>query len=253
MLVSFDGCADIRFAVGCLFEVVKNTKKIMCYHYGLAKPAEVIKKRFKLRDIGAFEGPFFHANAFEKRLLPVIGSENPDKISHMRWGLIPHWSDTDTLKYATQNCMVETAAEKPAFRKAFQSGRCLIPADGFYEWQHRGKVKQPWFISHQDQSVFAFAGIYDTWQPAGGGPALHTFSILTMPASPLMAQIHNTKKRMPVILPADVEHLWLRADLSAQGLEALWQVAAAVPLTAFPISQAFLKIPDGPEKRMPLV
>jgi putative SOS response-associated peptidase YedK len=252
MLVSFDGCADIRFAVGCLFEVVKNTKKIMCYHYGLAKPAEVIKKRFKLRDIGAFEGPFFHANAFEKRLLPVIGPETPDMLLRMRWGLIPHWSDTDSLKYATQNAMVETAAKKPAFRKAFKSGRCLIPADGFYEWQHRGKVKQPWFITHQDQSIFAFAGISDTWQPAGGGPALHTFSILTMPASPLMAEIHNTKKRMPVILPADLEHIWLREDLLESDFHEILKDAADAPLKAHPLETDFLKIPDGPEKRIAL-
>lgn len=103
---------------------------------------------------------------------------------------------------ATLNARIETAFEKPSFREAMRYQRCIIPADAFYEWQHVGKDKIKYRI-HTDQEIFAFAGIWDSWQDWKG------FSILTMPANPLMARIHNTAQRMPFILKPENEMKWL--------------------------------------------
>lgn len=122
----------------------------------------------------------------------------------LRWGLIPSWSREPRLKYSTINARAETVAEKPAYRQAFRQRRCLIPADGFYEWRKVGDRKQPYCIGLEARAPFVFAGLWERWE--GEGQAVESCTILVTSANERIAEIHD---RMPVILdPADYD-AWL--------------------------------------------
>jgi putative SOS response-associated peptidase YedK len=130
----------------------------------------------------------------------------------LRWGLVPHWATDAQSGYKMINARAETIAERPAYRDAFRTRRCLIVADGFYEWQPRpGLPKQPWWITRSDGAPFAFAGLWAIWH----GPedaVLRTCAIVTTHASPLLRELHD---RMPVILPPSAETLWLDPGAAA--------------------------------------
>ena len=122
----------------------------------------------------------------------------------LRWGLVPAWSPEPRVKYSTINARAETVAEKPAYRQAFRQRRCLIPADGFYEWRKVGDRKQPYWIGMTDQSSFVFAGLWEHWEQAG--EVVESCTILVTQANDRISEIHD---RMPVILePSDYDH-WL--------------------------------------------
>lgn len=164
----------------------------------------------------------------------------------LRWGLVPHWAKDPATGYRMINARAETVTERPAFRDAFARRRCLIPADGFYEWQAReGARRQPWWITRADHAPFAFAGLWATWRPEPEAPPLRTCTILTTAAAPAIAPLHH---RMPVILaPAD-EALWLAPDADHAALLALCDPAAGVPTTArevgFAVNDARHDAPD---------
>jgi putative SOS response-associated peptidase YedK len=186
----------------------------MCYHYGLAKDKATLENRYKAKAAQTLKIPFTRVGAFEPaaRQLPVIKNTAADSIAAMHWGLIPSWSHSGTIEAATYNAMVETAHQKPTFRQAWGRQHCLIPADGFYEWQHIGSKKLPHFIFLPEAPIFSFAGLWDRWTDPASGQFIESFTILTGPANALMAEIHNTKKRMPLIVPEDLEKAWLEAD-----------------------------------------
>ena len=124
----------------------------------------------------------------------------------MRWGLIPYWAKDPSIGLKTINAMSETAAEKPAFRDAMRWRRCLIPADGFYEWKRLGsKEKQPYSFGMEDDSPFAFAGLWDRWRDQAG-EMIETCTILTTKPNSLLADVHD---RMPVMLRTEDYDLWL--------------------------------------------
>jgi putative SOS response-associated peptidase YedK len=124
------------------------------------------------------------------------------ELAWLRWGLVPSWAKD--AKIAPINAKAETAAERPFFRVALRQRRCLVPADGWYEWQGQGKHKQPYFFAPTDGKPLAFAGLWETWGRAG--EALATCAILTTAANELTAPVHD---RMPVILPAEAYTAWL--------------------------------------------
>ena len=140
--------------------------------------------------------------------VPVI-RQNPKEprreFSLLRWGLIPSWAKDPSISAQMINARSETAATKPAFRDLLTNRRCLIPADGFYEWQHRGKAKQPHCFEVNDGELFAFAGLWDRWRDPSG-QWLKSFSILTTTANAVTSAVHD---RMPVILDPDDYDLWL--------------------------------------------
>jgi putative SOS response-associated peptidase YedK len=150
--------------------------------------------------------------------MPVIINDNEKVIDVFKWGLIPQWikskEEADKIRINTLNARSESIFEKPSFRTAIQTQRCLIPATGFYEWQHQGKSKIPYFIELADKSTFAFGGIFSNWINKETGEIIQTFSIITTDANPLMAEIHNSKKRMPLILEKENEDMWLQGALS---------------------------------------
>lgn len=152
-------------------------------------------------------------NAAPTQRLPVVRpADDHGEILDMRWGLIPFFARGRAGGYSTINARAETVATSPAFRTAWKRGqRCLVPAEGFYEWHvNPDGRKQPFYVRLADQTVFAFAGLWDRSVPADGEP-IESFAILTVAANPLMAEIHNSKARMPVILRAEDWEPWLRA------------------------------------------
>lgn len=184
----------------------------MCFHYAYIADKVKTAKRYGVQNPPEFEH-IFHANAFANPPMPVITSEEPNELNFYNWGLIPSWIKTleaaNDINKKTANARSESVFEKPSFRSAIKSRRCLVPATGFYEWRHEGKEKIPYFVSVKDQEIFSFAGIYESWTNTTTGEIINSFSILTMEANELMQYVHNNRNRMPVILSKDDEKYWL--------------------------------------------
>jgi putative SOS response-associated peptidase YedK len=161
-------------------------------------------------------------NAFSLPRVPVICSDRPGEIRVFTWGLIPYWvkelKNAIEIRTKTFNAKAETLAEKPSFRNSLKRKRCLVPVNGFYEWQTLDKLKIPYYITLKDQPIVALAGLYDQWTDPGTGEIHNTFTIITTRANSMMEEIHNLKKRMPVILSAGNEQNWL--DLNQDPLPA---------------------------------
>lgn len=198
----------------------------MCYRNALSIDAITLQNRYnaRLEEPGSF-APVFHASAFGFPAWPVITSLQPSLLQRFHWGLIPSWAQTreiaERVRTGTINARSETAFEKPSFKSGMQSKRCLVPSTGFFEWRSFKSKKYPYFITLRTAGVFSIAGIWDSWTDRQTGEMLRTFSVLTVAANPLMEKIHNEKKRMPVILPAEQERRWLNADLSKDEVMAL--------------------------------
>ncbi len=198
----------------------------MCFHNSLTATVEEVEKRFGVeKEPKSVEyEPIYHGNGFDFPTWPVITAQSPNTLQFFKWGLIPRWAksfeEATQLRTGTLNAKVETLDEKPAFKFALQdSQRCLIPSTGFFEWQTLGKQKYPYFIHLRNQPIFAMAGIWESWQnPAYAHDIWHTFSIITTEANPLMARIHNTKQRMPVILLPGTESIWLQNNFDKMEL-----------------------------------
>jgi putative SOS response-associated peptidase YedK len=172
--------------------------------------------------------PRFHENAFDHFATPIVTADHSNQLRLLTWGFIPHWSKSkaDALKIRTStvNCISEEMYDKPGFRDAAKNNqRCLIPCTGFYEWKHlnNGKVKIPHYIGLKSQKVFSIAGLYSNWKDKESGESLNTYTVLTTTANPLMSEIHNSKKRMPVIIPREFEKDWLNTELTKDDVLAL--------------------------------
>ncbi|WP_338115353.1 SOS response-associated peptidase [Thiocystis minor] len=160
-------------------------------------------------------------------------SAGPRTFTTFHWGLIPPWAKDRKIGYRTINARAETVAEKPSFRAAFRQRRCLIPADGFDEWQATGSGKQPSFIARRDRQPFAFAGLWETWTDPASGERIDSTTIIVTDANAVVRPIHD---RMPVILsPADDE-VWLDPGLTRpEPLQALLTPCDPTPLMAYPV------------------
>lgn len=183
----------------------------MCFHSRQISNPETLEKRFdaKFSDHDYTGKDRFIGFSYPKT--PVITNLNEHSIDLYNWGLIPFWAKDDSIRKNTLNARIETLSEKPSFRNSIKN-RCLILVDGFYEWQWKdpkGKEKQQYLITLDKDEPFAFAGIYSDWVNKETGEVLKTYSIITTEANELMAEIHNNKKRMPVILTSENEKLWL--------------------------------------------
>jgi len=162
--------------------------------------------------------PSYYYHAFGLPELPAICSGAPDRIKLLRWGLIPSWTrstdDAEAIRFRTFNARAESITSRPSFSGSFRSKRCLIPVKGFFEWQHSGNEKIPWYIYHADEEIFSLAGLFDQWVETTTGETFNTFSIITTDANDLLAVIHNSKKRMPVILDKKNEFKWISTGIS---------------------------------------
>lgn len=192
----------------------------MCGRYTLTADAESIQLAFNLDDVDGSTEPRF--NIAPTQQVAVITDREPKTLSTMRWGLVPSWAKDPKIGNRMINARSETAAEKPSFRTAFKRRRCLIPADGYYEWTKKGTKKFPMYIQHADRALFAFAGLWESWKKPDGG-WLQTCAILTTEANEKLRSIHH---RMTVILePSDYE-LWLSPR---ELVPAEWQPLMAGP------------------------
>jgi putative SOS response-associated peptidase YedK len=192
----------------------------MCYSNSSTSKNIDLSKRYK-KEIPDHlnESPIYMQSGFAFSQWRVISSSA--HILPMNWGLVPTWfngTDPHEIAKLTLNARVESAAEKPSFKNLVARNRCIIPSTGFFEWKLNGKSKIPYFIYPTNDSVFSMAGLYDTWMEAQTGKIINTFSILTCEANPLMAEIHNTKKRMPCILKSEFESDWLKGLLPLEQL-----------------------------------
>ena len=135
--------------------------------------------------------------------------QNVPELAMLRWGLVPFWAKDPSIGNRMINARAETVAEKPSFRNAYKKRRCLILADGFYEWRKEGDGKTPYFISLADGSPFAFAGLWEDWSSKESDETLQTTAIITTAASDFMAQLHQ---RMPVVMQPEQAERWLGGD-----------------------------------------
>jgi putative SOS response-associated peptidase YedK len=205
----------------------------MCGRFALFSDPFSLAKRF-----GAETPSELHPryNIAPTQSIPIVREESDARrFALARWGLIPHWAKDTKIGYSTINARAETVAEKPAFRNAFRHRRCLIPADGFYEWQviPDSKIKQPWFIVLRDREPMAFAGLCEKWRSPEGDD-VESCSIIVTDANELMRPIHD---RMPVILAPGDWDAWLEAETKdAGGLQGLLKPYPAEDMAAWPVS-----------------
>jgi len=186
----------------------------MCGRYGQTNTdKEKIKKRFRLKEINFDLVPRY--NIAPGQDVPIILNETKQELTMARWGLIPFWAKEEKIGYKMINARAETITEKPSYRSAIKKKRCLILADGFYEWKKTNGTKQPYRIYMKDEELFAFAGIWDYW--AKDDKHIISCSIITTNPNKLLKPIHD---RMPVILPKEKEEAWL-SDISIDDAVAL--------------------------------
>ncbi len=190
----------------------------MCFSVNVNLVREELEHRYgaTLIDWDKYR-PSYYYHAFSLPEIPAVCSESPGVIKLLKWGLIPSWTknidDANSIRFKTFNARSESVAKKPSFSSSLRTKRCIIPVKGFFEWQHIGKEKIPWYIYNSENEVLSIAGLYDVWTENNTGEVFNTFSILTTDANDLMAEIHNSAKRMPVILDKTAEHTWI--DISA--------------------------------------
>jgi len=200
----------------------------MCGRYTLTKFGGTIRKAFRVKgEVEAFKPRF---NIAPSQAAPVIVSEH--RLAWMQWGLVPSWAKDPAIGNRMINARSETVAEKPAFKGPLQRRRCLVLADGFYEWKRDGRARLPFYFRLHGHQPFAFAGLWDEWSSPEGSP-LQTFTILTTQANPVVEPVHH---RMPVILNAEQGGQWLKAETIAPGaLAGLLPPLPAEALEAYPV------------------
>ncbi|RLN01510.1 SOS response-associated peptidase [Haloarcula sp. Atlit-7R] len=217
----------------------------MCGRYSLFSPREEIETRFDAEFSFDYEPRY---NAAPSQDLPVITGESPSTIQRLEWGLIPNWADSRT-DHGHINARAETLSKKRSFAEAYESRRCLVPADGFYEWVETSDGKQPYRVALPDDDLFAMAGLYERWEPpqrqaglcefgasgddsGGEDDIVESFTIVTTEPNETVADLHH---RMAVILDPDEESTWLRG--SAGDVSALLDPYDA-PMQTYPVSSA---------------
>jgi putative SOS response-associated peptidase YedK len=198
----------------------------MCFTIEIHLSRKAIEERFSVDTSALYDFDFnFFYRAFSNPLIPVIDQNEPDRIRLSQWGLIPSWAGdrqvAEKIRKGTYNARSESLAEKPSFREPLDRSRCLVVSHGFYEWQLVNGVRIPWYIRLKNDAPFAFAGLSDIWRDPESGNKVHTFSIITTAANPLMEKIHNTKKRMPVILRPEYEKAWISEEVPGRDAEQL--------------------------------
>jgi len=208
----------------------------MCGRFTLRAPLNVLAEQFLFTLPGNLaDQPRFNIAPSQ----PIVAVHQPPASTTrqallLRWGLVPSWASDQGVGHRMINARSETAHEKPSFRTAFRQQRCLVLADGFYEWQKKGSEKQAWYFHRPDQQPFAFAGLWETWKEPGQQQALLTGTILTTTPNELSRPIHD---RMPVILASEDHSAWL--DPGNQDQDSLRGLLVPCPddkLTCRPVS-----------------
>lgn len=205
----------------------------MCGRFTLTPSIETLTKAFHLDEVSELEPSYNIAPSQQVATVLADHATNNRQLRLLHWGLIPPWAKDSSIGSKLINARAETLAEKPSFRSAFKHRRCLVLADGFYEWQQTKGKRQPFYIQMQDKQLFAFAGLWEHWQ----GPddrAINSCTIVTTEANELLRPLHN---RMPVILEAKDYDLWLDPKLQhVESLQALLKPFPSEKMMAYPVS-----------------
>jgi putative SOS response-associated peptidase YedK len=196
--------------------------------------------------------PVFYASGFAHPSWRIV--TNDTAIQVMKWGLIPHWfksNDTNEIANKTLNARIETLEERSSFKHLWNRQHCLVPSTGFFEWQKQGLHREPYLIKVKNIELFSIAGLFDTWLNPLTQKFEQTFTIVTCEANELMSEIHNVKKRMPLILSEHQEAAWLNGNLQ-------WNLSHRFPsdqMEAIPIEKRMIlsKEPNVPEIRKEFV
>ena len=215
----------------------------MCGRFKVARKKEILEEAFAASD--DLDAPDWipRYNAAPGQAIAAV-RQLPDRpsrtLTRLHWGLIPAWAKDASIGYKMINARAETVAEKPSFRSALRSRRCLIPADGFYEWQHSGREKLPWCFTMADSeaALFAFAGLWEEWRPpqipSAPAQTIQSCTILTTTPNELMRGVHD---RMPVILAPEHYDLWLDPGFShVEELQALLRPYPAQAMRRYRVS-----------------
>jgi len=205
----------------------------MCGRYTITVSLEELMLRYWIGETTVpFHRPKYNV-APGQMILAIVNDGERNRLGELKWGLVPSWADDPKIGNKMLNARSETVRDKPAFKSLIRRKRCIIPADGFYEWRKDGGVKQPMRIVHRDRSLFSMAGLYDTWL-APDGTKLNTCTILTTTPNALMSPIHD---RMPVILSQENEVQWLdRRIQDPEQLSPLYRPYPAEMLDAYPVA-----------------
>ena len=203
----------------------------MCGRYTLRTPVDTLVQQFEIAEYPSSITPNYNV-APTQGVAAVIAENGKRKLEMLHWGLIPSWAKDPEIGNKMINARAETVAEKPSYRKAFKERRCLILADGFYEWQKTDSGKQPFYIRMEDESPFAFAGLWESWH---NGHEIRSCTIITTSPNEVAAQVHN---RMPVILPPEYHELWLEpAVREPDQLLPLLRPYPVEDMEAYPVSR----------------
>jgi len=220
----------------------------MCGRFAFYSPAEAVTRLFGAESATDMPPRF---NIAPTQAVPVVRREEDGvrRMRALRWGLVPFWAKDPAVGNRMINARAETVATKPAFRQAYRKRRCLVIADGFYEWQKAREGKVPWYISQDSGEPFAMAGLWERWQDRDE-QALETCTILTTEAGQSLQRIHH---RMPVILDPEGVEYWLSPDLPGGALETLVEAARRAPLKAVEVSRRVNNpANEGPELIAPV-
>jgi len=207
----------------------------MCGRFTNKAKPEQIKKEFKIvnKNPNLFQPSY---NIAPSQMIEVVFEpENERIISPLKWGLVPHWAKDAEIGNRMINARAETLSEKPSFREAFKSRRCIIPASGFYEWKKKGTgAKQPFYFYLKDKEVFGFAGLWETWIDKQSGEELETCTIITTEANEVLKPIHE---RMPVILKPENYDEWLDVKVkNTNKLQELLKPYSSEEMDSHPVS-----------------
>ncbi|KPK58146.1 MAG: SOS response-associated peptidase [Gammaproteobacteria bacterium] len=204
----------------------------MCGRFAFYSPAEAVSRLFAAETIADLP-PRYNIAPTQPAPTVRLDQDSVRRLNLLRWGLVPFWAKDPSIGNRMINARAETVASKPAFRQAFRKRRCLILADGFYEWQKADSGKIPWFINAPSGEPFAMAGLWESWQADGDEP-LETCTILTTEAGSSLARIHH---RMPVVLGSEGVQQWLDPNMDEGQLPLLADEARRVPLEAIRVSR----------------
>ena len=205
----------------------------MCGRFAFYSPHEAVARLFGVAAAPEIEPRYNIAPT--QFVAAVRQTSGPREVAMLYWGLVPSWATEKSIGARMINARSETLAEKPSFRNAYKRRRCLVLADGYYEWQRSGAIKQPYLISFAAGAPFGMAGLWERWRDPGSGEPLESCCIVTTSPAPAVAHVHD---RMPVIIPPDAYAEWLDPDNAATDrLERLLAPCEAPGLQARPVSR----------------
>jgi len=217
----------------------------MCGRFERSSAIGIIIRDFRINRTSVEIKPGYNIAPSQDVLIIRLDEEEKRQLELCRWGFLPCWAKDPAMAYKMINARAETVATKPAFQSAFKRQRCLVVADGFYEWQRQEQGKVPFYIHLKSGRPFGFAGLYSHWTPEKGAESICTCTIITTEANELLEPIHN---RMPVIIPRDSEDQWL--DPRIEDEERLLALLKPYPSDEMALHAVSLKV-NRPEFNSP--